>query len=70
MSSVPQTYLTPQQYLAQERKADFKSEYYQGETFAMAGASREHNLIVANILGEVRNALKGRRCEVYPATCG
>lgn len=67
MSSVPKHFLTPEQYLAQERKADFKSEYYQGETFAMAGATREHNLIVGNILGEVRNALKNRSCEVYPS---
>ena len=67
MSSIPQTDLTPQQYLAQERKADFKSEYYQGETFAMAGASRAHNLIVANLVRELGNSLKGRRCEVYPS---
>ncbi len=31
----------------------------------MAGATREHNLIVANIVGEARNALKDRPCEVY-----
>ena len=50
--------------MAQERLAAFKSEYYQGETFAMAGASREHNLIVGNLVGEVRAQLKGRKCEV------
>ncbi len=67
MSSVPEPLLTPDQYLVQERQADFKSEYFRGETFAMAGASREHNLIVANIVGEFRNALKERPCEVYPS---
>ena len=36
MSSVPKTLLTPQEYLARERKAEFKSEYYRGEIFAMA----------------------------------
>ena len=67
MSTAPKIYLSPTQYLAKERKADFKSQYYRGEMFAMAGASREHNLIVANLVGEIRNALKGRQCEVYPS---
>ena len=67
MATVPKPHLTPQQYVAQERKAEFKSHYFQGEMFAMAGASREHNLIVANLVGEVRNALKDRSCEVYPS---
>ncbi|MDA1230661.1 MAG: Uma2 family endonuclease, partial [Planctomycetota bacterium] len=66
MSTAPKFYLSPTQYLAQERKAEFKSQYYRGEMFAMAGASREHNLIVANLVGEIRNALKDRKCEVYP----
>jgi len=67
MSTVPKPYLTPKQYLAQERQADFKSQYFQGEIFAMAGASRQHNLIVGNLVGEIRNALKDRTCEVYPS---
>ncbi|KAA1261439.1 hypothetical protein LF1_39870 [Rubripirellula obstinata] len=67
MSTAPQSFLTPQQYLTCEREASFKSEFYRGETFAMAGASREHNLIVGNIVGEVRNSLKSRDCEVYPS---
>ncbi len=65
MSTQPLTRLSPQQYLAQERNAEFKSEYFQGETFAMAGASREHNLIVANLVREIGNALKDSNCEVY-----
>jgi hypothetical protein len=39
MHTVPKTFLTPEEYLEQERRAEFKSEYYQGETFAMAGAT-------------------------------
>jgi hypothetical protein len=30
-------YLTPEQYLEIERKAEFKSEYYQSEMFAWSG---------------------------------
>lgn len=33
----------------------------------MAGASREHNLIVANLVREIGNALKDSNCEVYPS---
>ena len=39
MSSGPKTYVTPQEYLALERKAKYKSEYFQGEMFAMSGAN-------------------------------
>ncbi len=67
MSTLPKLKLTPQDYLVQERQAAFKSEFYHGEMFAMAGATREHNLIVGNVVGEVRNALKARPCEVYPS---
>lgn len=67
MATVPHPYLSPQQYLAQERRAEFKSQYFQGKILAMAGASREHNLIVANIVRELGNALKDRSCEVYPS---
>lgn len=67
MSTAPKPYLSTTQYLALERRAEFKSHYYRGEMFAMAGASREHNLIVGNLVREIGNALKDRRCEVYPS---
>ena len=67
MSTLPKPKLTPQDYLVRERKAAVKSEYYHGETFAMAGATREHNLIVGNVVRETGNALKARSCEVYPS---
>jgi Uma2 family endonuclease len=38
MSSQPKTYLTPEEYLAIERAAETKSEYFDGEMFAMSGA--------------------------------
>ena len=46
-------FLTPEQYLEIERKAEFKSEYYQGEMFAMAGASFAHQQIVANTAARI-----------------
>ncbi len=56
---------TPEQYLALERKADFKSEFCNGFIMAMAGATREHNVIAGNLHGEIRSQLKERPCEVY-----
>ncbi len=63
MSAVPKTLVTPQEYLARERQAEFKSEYYRGETFAMAGASEEHSLAKDNLAAEAKRQLRGR-CKV------
>jgi Uma2 family endonuclease len=65
----PQTvpYLTEEEYLEFERNSEIKHEYYDGEIFAMSGASETHNLIVVNVLGELRSQLKKRPCWVYPS---
>jgi Uma2 family endonuclease len=67
MSSQTQKHYTPEEYLALERRAECKSEYYAGEIFAMAGASRWHNLIVTNVLRELSLQLKGCPCTTYPS---
>lgn len=67
MSTLAKPFWTPEQYLERERQAEGKSEYFSGEIFAMAGASREHNLIAGNASGELRARLKGRPCETYPS---
>ena len=67
MSSERKTRLSPEEYLALERKAAVRSEYLDGDMVAMSGGSREHNLIVANIVRELTLRLKGRPCEVYPS---
>ncbi len=65
MAAHSTTFLTPAEYLEQERRAERKSEYLRGEVFAMAGASRRHGLIVTNLVAEMRQQLKGKPCEVY-----
>jgi Uma2 family endonuclease len=66
MASVPNYYLTSEEYLALERKAEFKSEYMDGVVYAFAGASPRHNLIVANVITTLGVQLKGRPGKVYP----
>jgi Uma2 family endonuclease len=65
MSSLAQTYYTSEEYLALERKAEYKSEYINGQIYAMSGASREHILISVNLASELRTQVRGRPCEVY-----
>lgn len=64
MSAVPHTILTPQQYIEQERRAEFKSEFYRGEVFAMAGATFEHTLIKDNMARKAGNQLEDASCVV------
>ena len=65
MASKPIERFTPNEYLAMERAAQYKSEYIDGEIIAMVGASEPHNLIVTNIVGELSVQLRGRQCRVY-----
>jgi len=64
MSSQRTTFVSPEEYLALERLAERKSEYFQGEIFAMSGASRRHVCIVSNLVGNLWQQLKGGPCEV------
>ena len=65
MSSLAaQTIFTPEEYLASERKATHKSEYLNGEIFAMSGASLAHTLITGDIATELNIQLRGRECKV------
>jgi Uma2 family endonuclease len=67
MASLPKTYVTPEEYLALDREAEVKSEYLAGQIIAFAGASKQHNLIVANILAGIHRQLIDRPCNVYPS---
>lgn len=67
MQAMYQTPMTPEDYLEQERQAQFKSEYYAGQVYAMAGASPRHTWIVANTVYSFVGQLKGRPCTVHPS---
>ena len=66
MSSIAaRTYLTPEEYIAAERKATLKSEYLSGEIVAMSGASLAHNLITVNTVTQLYNQLTEGGCRVF-----
>jgi len=66
VSTQPKNRITPQEYLELERQAEIRSEYYDGEMFAMSGAMLEHITIVANITRELGTQFMDRPCGVYP----
>lgn len=67
MDAQSRPHLTPEEYLAIERQAEVRSEYLDGEMFAMTGGSLRHNLIVSNLIRELSLQLKNRPCQVYPS---
>ena len=66
-TTATRTFLTPEEYLAKERKALTKSEYRNGQIYAMPGASHEHNVIMGNTFAELHIQLRDRTCIVYPS---
>jgi len=64
MSAVPQSHVTYQEYLARERVAEFKNEYYQGEIFAMTGFTPEHNTANGNAFACLYGRLQGGGCRI------
>ena len=67
MAAHPRTNYTVEEYLAFERTSETKHEYFAGEIVAMAGASYEHNLIMGDTFGSLRNQLRGKSCTVLPS---
>jgi Uma2 family endonuclease len=65
MATQPKSFLTPEQYLEIERKAERKSEYLDGKMFAMAGAREAHNLLAGNLFAALHGHTRGRPCRVY-----
>ena len=60
-------YISAEAYLAAERVAGYRSEYYDGHIIAMAGAGFTHNVIVRTIIGNLFSFLKGKACQVLPS---
>ena len=59
MSTLPRLFITYEEYCALEEKADFKSEYYQGEIFAMSGGTLNRARIAARTHRPLRFEVAG-----------
>lgn len=60
-----QRHYTLDDYFAVEEMSVVKHEFFEGEIFAMAGASLEHNLIVSNVLTILLPGLRGTGCAAF-----
>jgi Uma2 family endonuclease len=58
-------HLTIEDYLEGELHSEFRHEYIDGQVYAMAGASSNHNRIVANLSRELGNHLRHSSCEPF-----
>ncbi len=66
MSAQPLPHVTPEEYLDADRAAEYKSEYYDGAVYAMAGGTYAHSQLIGILTGMLYAALKGRRCSLNP----
>jgi Uma2 family endonuclease len=48
-----------------EEVADYKSQYFQGEIFAMTGGSADHNRIARNMVVAFEEAFEKKPCEAF-----
>ncbi|MCP4111249.1 MAG: Uma2 family endonuclease [Desulfobacteraceae bacterium] len=55
-------YYTREEYLSIEEQTEYKSEYYDGEIFAMSGGSSKHSIICVNLNWGIREALADKDC--------
>jgi Uma2 family endonuclease len=65
MEAEKKAFITVDEYLKIERSAKSKSEYFNGEMFAMAGATRNHQVICDNILFSLKNQIKNKHCIAF-----
>lgn len=63
-SKLPQP-IPVEEYLKLEKEAPYKSEYFAGEIFMMAGGSPNHNRIALNVSGKLSVGLEGKGCEAF-----
>jgi len=57
--------LTPDEYLKLEETSEIRHEYYDGEIFALAGATFNHNVIAGNVYAGLHEAFRKKNCFVF-----
>jgi len=58
-------YYTPEEYLEIEEKAEYKSEYHDGEIVPMTGGTTNHNKIALNLAASLKIGLRRKNYDVY-----
>jgi Uma2 family endonuclease len=59
------SYISKDEYLDMERNSEVRHEYYDGELFAMAGGTPNHNRIVLNLTNLLNAGFSDRHCEAF-----
>ena len=59
------TLLSVKEYLEFEQEASVRHEYVAGTLYALAGATKRHNLIISNLIGQLWTATRDKRGRVY-----
>ena len=65
MNAPARTFITPEDYLKNERLEAQRHEYYHGEVSAMPGGTESHSLIGSNLGRVLGNLLLNTPCVVY-----
>ncbi len=58
-------YMSEQDYLEGEKISEIKHEYIDGEVYAMAGASKNHQRLIAVLTSKLYQHLENTPCEVF-----
>lgn len=61
----PKPFLSVEDYIEGELHSEVKYEYLAGEAYAMAGASRAHNIITCNLGFALHAHVRGGPCQVF-----
>jgi Uma2 family endonuclease len=55
------------EYFEREKQSEVRHEFVEGIMYAMAGTTRQHNLVAGNVFGHFLNLKAGKPCRVYHA---
>ena len=69
-SAFPLHRYTYQDYVWLEEESSTRHEFLTGEIVAMAGGTPEHAAMAAEIIGQLREQLRGRPCRVFTSDLG
>lgn len=65
MVALPEPYFSKSEYVTLENAAQYRSEYLDGQIYAMAGGSPRHAEIGGNAYAALHNTLRGKPCRPF-----